>query len=156
MIFFNDWTSLLRILVIGVCAYVGLILILRISGNRTLSKMNSFDFIVTVALGSTFASAILDKKVALADVLLAFLVLVGLQFVTTWASVRFETVDDLVKDEPILLYKDGHFLRNAMKKAHVTEGEVLAGMRQQGFATQDEVSLVVLESNGKIVALKKE
>lgn len=43
-------------LVIGVLAYASLILLLRASGKRTLSKMNAFDFIVTVALGSTLAS----------------------------------------------------------------------------------------------------
>ena len=47
--FFDGWQSLLRTLVIGVLAYAALVGILRISGNRTLSKLNAFDFIVTVA-----------------------------------------------------------------------------------------------------------
>jgi uncharacterized membrane protein YcaP (DUF421 family) len=55
-IFFNVWESIVRTLVIGVLAYAILILQLRISGKRTLSKMNAFDFIVTIALGSTLAT----------------------------------------------------------------------------------------------------
>ena len=51
MIFFNGWEGIARTLVIGVLAYLALILTLRISGKRTLSKMNAFDLIVTVALG---------------------------------------------------------------------------------------------------------
>lgn len=155
MILFNDWNSLFRVLIIGVCAYIGLIVILRISGNRTLSKMNSYDFIITIALGSTFASAILDKNVALADALLAFTVLAGLQFITTWLSVRSATVDRLVKADPVLLFWNGQYLTHAMKRAHVTHEEVQAGMRQQGFGSMDEVGSVVLEANGKIVAVEK-
>ncbi|MDQ6680248.1 MAG: DUF421 domain-containing protein, partial [Pseudomonadota bacterium] len=49
MIFFDGWSSLARTLVIGVLAYVGLVLFLRVSGKRTLSKMNAFDFVVTIA-----------------------------------------------------------------------------------------------------------
>ena len=66
-IFFTSWTSIFRTLIIGVLAYVGLILMLRVSGKRTLSKMNAFDLIVTVALGSTLATVLLTKSVALAD-----------------------------------------------------------------------------------------
>lgn len=154
MIFFGDWNSLLRIVVIGAAAYIGLIIILRISGNRTLSKMNSFDFIITIALGSTYASAILDKNVALTDALLAFVTLVGLQFITTWIAVRSKRFDNLVKGEPIILFYNGEYLVDAMKKAHVTQEEVLAGARQRGFGSMDEVGFVVLEDNGKIVAVK--
>jgi uncharacterized membrane protein YcaP (DUF421 family) len=69
--FFNGWQSLLRTLVVGVLAYVALMVILRLSGNRTLSKMNAFDFIVTIALGSTLATVLLSSDVALAEGVLA-------------------------------------------------------------------------------------
>jgi len=55
---------------------------------RTLSKMNAFDLVVTVSLGSTLATVLLAKDVALADGALAFGLLVGLQFLVTWSSVR--------------------------------------------------------------------
>ena len=66
-LFFDEWSVLLRTGLIGVLAYVGLILLLRCSGKRTLSKMNAFDFVVTVALGSTLASILVSKDVALAQ-----------------------------------------------------------------------------------------
>ena len=59
MYFFNGWGNLLRVIVVGLLAYATLIFFLRISGNRTLSKMNAFDLIVTVALGSTLATVLL-------------------------------------------------------------------------------------------------
>jgi len=66
-IFFDSWHSIIRTIVITILAYIFLIFMLRISGKRTLSKMNAFDFIITIALGSTFASVSLNKNVALAD-----------------------------------------------------------------------------------------
>ncbi len=77
-IFFDSWSSIVRTVVITVLAYVSLIVLLRGSGKRTLSKMNAFDFIVTIALGSTLATVILSKNVALIDGLLAFSLLIFL------------------------------------------------------------------------------
>jgi uncharacterized membrane protein YcaP (DUF421 family) len=62
--FFDSWDGLLRVVVVGILAYTGLVLLLRISGKRTLSKMNAFDFVVTVALGSTLATILLSSDVA--------------------------------------------------------------------------------------------
>ena len=87
--FFNSWGSLLRIVIVGVLAYATLVLFLRLSGNRTLSKMNAFDLIVTVALGSTLATVLLSKDVALVDGAVALALLISLQFIITWTSVRF-------------------------------------------------------------------
>ena len=70
-LFFQDAAGLLRTAVVGVLAYVGLLLLLRISGKRTLSKMNAFDLVVTIALGSTLATILLNKEVALAEGMLA-------------------------------------------------------------------------------------
>jgi uncharacterized membrane protein YcaP (DUF421 family) len=85
---FQNWTGLWRVLVVGALAYCALVFLLRVSGKRTLSKMNAFDFVVTVALGSTLAAVFLSKNVALAEGVLAFALLIGLQFVITWLSVR--------------------------------------------------------------------
>lgn len=77
--FFDTWQGLGRIVVVGVLAYAALVIFLRFSGKRTLSKMNAFDLIVTVALGSTLATILLSKDVALAEGLLALLLLIALQ-----------------------------------------------------------------------------
>jgi len=98
--FFNNWADLGRVLIVGVLAYLGLIVLLRLSGKRTLAKMNAFDFVVTVALGSTLATVLLSKDVALAEGLVAFATLVALQFIIAWLSVRSETVSRFVKSEP--------------------------------------------------------
>jgi beta-lactamase regulating signal transducer with metallopeptidase domain len=77
--FFAGAPGVWRTLLVGLCAYVLLILVLRTTGKRTLSKMNAFDLIVTVALGSTLATVILSKDVALAEGVTAFVMLAGAQ-----------------------------------------------------------------------------
>jgi len=154
-VFFTSWTSLARTLVVGVAAYAGLVMLLRISGKRTLTKMNAFDLVVTVALGSTLATVLLTKSVALLDGLLAFSVLIALQYSITWLSVRSKTVSRLVKSEPTLLVYQGQFLPAALRAERLTEGEVLAQLRVQGVASVADVAALVLENSGDLSVLKQ-
>lgn len=86
--FFDGWNGIARTLVVGMLAYLGLVVMLRLSGKRTLSKLNAFDLVVTVALGSILATILLSREVPLADGLVAFVLLIALQFAVTWTSVR--------------------------------------------------------------------
>jgi uncharacterized membrane protein YcaP (DUF421 family) len=152
-VFFDSWGGLVRIVVVGVLAYIGLVLLLRVSGKRTLSKMNAFDLVVTVALGSTLATILLSRSVALAEGLVALALLIFLQFAVTWSSVRSSTVQRLVKDEPTLLFYEGRFLRDAMRTERVTEEEIEAALRQQGIAKLEEVGAAVLETDGSVTII---
>lgn len=154
--FFNGWYGLIRLFIVGFLAYVSLIVILRVFGKRTLSKMNAFDLVVTVALGSTLATILLSKDVPLLDGVMAFLLLVCLQYLIAWLSVRSKTVSNMVKAEPSLLFYAGHFLNNWMNKERVTEGEVISAVRAQGIADLDSVLAVVLETDGTFAVLRKQ
>src|SRR5512147_637578 len=117
--FFDSWAGLGRVAVVGLLAYAALVLLLRISGKRTLTKMNAFDFVVTVALGSTLATVLLSKDVVLAEGLLALLLLCGLQFIVAYLSVRSRRVESMVKSEPTLLLYRGRFLDDAMRRERI-------------------------------------
>jgi uncharacterized membrane protein YcaP (DUF421 family) len=151
--FFNGWQPILRIVLVGVVAYCALILILRISGKRSLSKLNAFDFVVTIAIGSTLASLILDAKVALAEGVVAFAVLIGLQFAVTWSSIRWPFVRKVTTGEPILLIYQGNLLNSALRAERISEEEVLAAVRAAGLLTLDNVDAVVLETDGSMSVL---
>lgn len=153
--FFDSWSGLFRVLVVGISAYAALILLLRVSGKRTLSKMNSFDFVVTIALGSTLATVLLSKDVALAEGITAFALLIFLQFAITWLSVRSKTVRHMVKDEPRLLFHRGEFLHGAMHEVRVTPEEVRQAARTGGFAELDDVGAVVLETDGSMSVMQR-
>lgn len=149
---FDTWKDLGRLLVVGPLAYAFLVLVLRISGARTLSKLNAFDLVVTVALGSTLATVLLDSTVSLAEGALALLLLVVLQFAVSRTSVRWRAVERLVKSEPVLLYRRG-FLPGPMRRARVTEDEVRQAARNSGYSSLDGVEAVVLETDGAMSVL---
>ncbi len=154
-LFFNNWETLVRTLVIGVLAYVVLIVFLRVSGKRTLSKMNAFDFVVTIALGSTLATILLNKEVTLAEGALAFAVLIGLQFVVTWLAVRVPWVRKLVTGEPTLLFHNGAYIQSAMRRTRVTDEEIRAAARAAGAGEMDAVADVVLETDGTFSVVRR-
>jgi uncharacterized membrane protein YcaP (DUF421 family) len=151
---FDSWAGLGRVLVVGTLAYVALVAILRISGKRTLTKLNAFDLVVTVALGSTLATVLLSKSVALAEGVLAMALLVFLQFAITWLSVRSSRFQEVVKSEPTLIMHQGRFLDGAMRTQRITREEIMAALRSNGLADAADVAAVVLETDGTIAVIK--
>src|SRR3970040_917776 len=154
---FNSWDGLLRVLLIGIAAYVALIVLLRASGKRTLTKMNAFDFVVTVALGSTLATILLNRDVALVEGVLALALLIFLQYLVTWLSVRSQLVRRVVASEPTLLLHEGKFLHEAMRRERVNEDEVRQALRKDGVEDPSAARAVVLESDGtfSVIAAKQ-
>jgi uncharacterized membrane protein YcaP (DUF421 family) len=153
--FFDTWADLARVAVVGTLAYATLVLLLRASGKRTLTKLNAFDLVVTVALGSTLATVLLSKDVSLAEGILALALLIALQFGITWLSVRSPRFQAFIKAEPKLLLHQGHFLDRALRSERITREEVLAAMRADGAADLSEVAAVVLETDGTISVLSR-
>jgi uncharacterized membrane protein YcaP (DUF421 family) len=152
---FDSWFGIVRVIVVGTFAYFVLVLSLRLSGKRTLTKLNAFDLIITVALGSTLSSIILSKSVALLEGVVALVLLISLQYVITWSSVRFERVEKLVKAEPTLLLYRGEVLSAVLKRQRVTADEVLAAVRGSGGANLEEIEAVVLETDGSMSVVRR-
>jgi uncharacterized membrane protein YcaP (DUF421 family) len=151
----TSWTGPLRVVGVGVLAYIALIVLLRGSGKRTLTKMNAFDLVVTVALGSTLATILLSTDVSLVEGVTALALLIALQYVITWLSIRSNRIAHLVKAEPSLLLYDGKFLSDALRRERVTEAEVRAAIREHGSASLEEVQAVVLETDGSFSVIDR-
>ena len=154
--FFDSVHDLLRVVLVGTLAYIGCVVLLRLSGNLTLSKMNSFDLVVTVAFGSTLSSILITKDIALAEGLLAIALLILLQFVITWLSVRSSTINALIKTAPTLLLKDGRMLDEAMARVRITKDEIRTAVRQQGSGGLEQIAAVVLETDGSLSVIPRD
>ncbi|WP_110685701.1 DUF421 domain-containing protein [Salinicola aestuarinus] len=135
-------------LIIGCLSFLALIVVIRLSGKRTLSKWNAFDFVVTIALGSTLSTALISTDVSLAQSITAFVLIVALQFAITYTSVRSPSVKNLVKSQPTLLLEAGVFRGEAMRRERVVEAEIRAAIRENGIADVETVHAVVLETDG--------
>ncbi len=151
---FDSWSGVIRVVVVGTAAYVSLVLLLRISGKRTLSKLNAFDLVVTVALGSTLATVLLSKDVAAAEGLAAFLVLILGQFIISWLSVRFSFVSKLVKSEPRVLLWRGRPLPHALRSERVTVKELESAVRGAGLDSLGSAGAVILETDGSLQVVR--
>lgn len=153
-LFFDDLNGIGNVLTKGILAYALLVTFLRLFGNRTLAQMNAFDFIITIALGSTLASILLSGDVALAEGAVALLLLVALQFLVTWTTVRHPRLRALVTGEPRRLTKRGRMLDDALRTARITEAEVRMALRDAGLASVADAEAVVLETNGTFTVVK--
>jgi uncharacterized membrane protein YcaP (DUF421 family) len=148
--FFTGWSSVGRVVVVGACAYVLLVCMVRIAGKRSLAKMNAFDLVVTVALGSTLSTILLSRDVPLLDGVVAIGLLLALQASVAWSSVKWPAFARAVKSSPAVLYDTGNFNWRTMRSERVTREEVLAAVRSQGLTSLDEVARVMIESNGEL------
>lgn len=152
--YFAGWDPLVRILVVGTAMYVALVVFLRVTGSRTLSSMNAFDFVVTVAIGSAFGRALTAKDVALAEAVVAFGLLVSLQYAVTWIQVRWPSFGRLVTNPPALLYFRGEFLDDAMGRQRVSRPELRTAVRKEQVGSLEAVEAVVLESSGEFSVIR--
>lgn len=150
---FDAWPALGRVLMVGAASYVLLVIVLRLSGKRTLSKLNAFDLVVTVAMGSTLSSALLSSDVTVAEGAAGFLTLVILQYAVARLSVLSMGFARFVRSEPRLLLENGRFLEEALRRERVTRGEVLSALRSSGIARMDQAAAVVLETDGTLSVL---
>lgn len=140
--------TLVETVVTGVVAYLALVLLLRVSGKRTLAAMNAFDLVVTVALGSTLSAVLISKDVSALQGFVAFLTLIALQFAVTWSSVRVRLVRRVARSSPVVLASHGRLAEDAMRTARVTSSEITQALRNDGHGSLHDVAAVVLETDG--------
>ena len=137
------------VLLAAASTYVFVILLVRVTGKRTVSHLNSFDWVFNFAIGSLAASAILspDKIVAAFTGMVA---IVALQYFLTQLTTYSQTVCDWVKESPRVLMLNGEFYRKNMRKERINEAEMLAAVRTSGHDSLDEITAVIMESDGEL------
>lgn len=145
-----------RVLLVGSAAYVLLVVVLRLSGKRTLSQLNIFDFIVTVAFGSTLATILLNSSVSWTEGAFALALLAGLQFIVAFVSSRWPGFREAITSRPVLLFSNGEVLEPALKRNRLTESELLQAVRMQGNGDFSDVAAIVLETNGKVSIISQQ
>ncbi|WP_342373223.1 DUF421 domain-containing protein [Propioniciclava soli] len=148
--FFDGWGDLLRVLVAATVAYVTLLLLLRISGKRTLGQLNAFDFVVTVALGSMLSAIILPNEVSLAGGALGLGLLILFQALIATLTSRRPGVRSAVTASPALLLEDGRVLKDALRAHRMAESELRQAVRQSGHGDVHQIAAVVLETDGTL------
>lgn len=153
--FFESFEPIERVLAVGVPAYLILVLFLRVTGKRTLSQMNAFDLIITVALGSTLSTILVSSEVALAEGTVVLGLLVALQYAITWTSVRVPAFQRVIKATPRLVAFRGRLLPDAMRSERVTEEEIEVAVRKHGLPAIGRAWAVVIETDGTLTVVPR-
>jgi len=155
MIFFDNIDKLGRIVLTTVMVYVLIVTVTKISGKRSTSQLNNFDWIVTVMIGSLGASTILLKDIPFVEGVSSILVLYLLQFVVTkYASVSPQ-FSSFILSEPRIVFYQGQFLPDAMRDERLTRQEIECAMRSEGINSFDDVEAIVFESDAKLTVIPK-
>ncbi|MDG5485812.1 DUF421 domain-containing protein [Mycolicibacterium gadium] len=153
---FDAVGDIARVVLIGSAAYISLIVILRISGKRTLAKLNAFDLVVTVAVGSTLATILLNSDVSFAEGVTALVLLAVLQFLAATISSRFTVGRAVVTATPTLLFSQGRYLDEALRGQRVSVDQIRQAIRSTGRGDVGQVAAVVLESDGSLSVIAKD
>jgi len=153
---FDSWPQMGRIVLVGFAAYALLVVVIRLSGKRTLSQLNAYDFIVTVALGSTLATILLSSDVSWAEGALALVVLAGLQFVLAFVSSRVPAFRTVITARPAVVLWQGKMCSDALRAARLSESEVRQAVRSSGRGDVSTVAAVVLETDGTLSVIGTE
>lgn len=147
--FNTSWESVLTISLNAIGIYMAIIIFTRLTGKRSFSKMSSFDFAMTVAIGSMIASTVLSESITLLTGIIGLAMIYGLQiFVATLRS--YKSVGEVVDNSPLMLMDGKKILMKNLHRAKVTEGDLRSKLREANVLNLSQVRAVVFEATGDI------
>lgn len=136
-----------------------IVLYARIAGLRSFSKMTSFDFAITVAMGSVIGAVVVSTGTAysVANGALALASLFAVQAAFAFARSHASLARGLLDNDPLLLMEDGgRLLEDNLRSARIAPSDVYAKLREANVLQLEEVRAVVLEATGDISVLHGE
>jgi uncharacterized membrane protein YcaP (DUF421 family) len=134
--------------------YFFLILFTRLAGLRSFSKLSSYDFAMTVGIGSILASTVLSKSVSLLQGVVAIGMLFTLQTLVSLVRRKYKPIKDLLDNEPIILMAHGEYYWDNIKEAKLSTDDIKQVLRQNGIKCKSEVFAVITETTATMSVIK--
>ncbi|MBU2997003.1 DUF421 domain-containing protein [Cellulophaga baltica] len=147
--------TLVLIILSAIGIYIAIIIYTRIFGKRSFSKMSSFDFAMTVSVGSMIATTVLSDSVNLSEGALGLVMVYALQLLAAYFR-RFSTFRKIIDNQPTLLMDGEEILKENLKKVRVTEGDLRSKLREANVIRLSDVKAVIFETTGDMVVLHKD
>lgn len=140
----------------GAAIYVVLLVILRVTGKRSLGQITTFDFVLLLIISEATQQGMLGNDYSLTNAFLVIVTLVGLDIAISLLTFRTPLFDRFVNGTPLVIVVDGQPLWDRMLKARVSEGDVLEQARMnQGLERMEQIKYAVLEKGGGISVVPK-
>lgn len=134
---------------------LGLLIVVRLIGKKSLSNITPFDLVYTLVLGGILEESIYDDKVNIGHLLFAL---------TLWASMIYfiervvqknDRINQLLKGEPSILIKNGTLNLKELSRNHIEMEQLRTMLRQQQCFSVENARHVVLENAGQISLVKE-
>ena len=135
----------------GVAVYLFLLLLFRLSGQRALAQVTTFDFVLLLIISEASQQALVGNDNSMTHAALVVTTLVGLNILFSVIKQRSKRVERVLEDTPLVLVDDGKLLKHRMDKVRVDEDDILEAARScQGLERLDQIKYAVLERSGDI------
>ena len=145
---------ILKGLLLTAMGMVWVVVLVRINGLRSFSKMTNFDFVMTVAVGSLLASASQTNNwEAFLQAMIAMATLFLVQSVTARMRRQSDTIEAVMQNTPVILMRNGQIIESARAETRVARSDLMAKLREANVLDIQQVKAVVLETTGDISVL---
>ena len=140
----------------GICVYIFLLVVLRISGKRSLSSMTPFDFVLVLILSETVQQAMIDNDSSMTNAMLLVVTLIGLDILLSVLKLKIPALAKAIDSTPVLVMNEGKMQRDCMKAERVDEEDILSAARhQEGISRLDEIDYAIVEQSGDISVIPR-
>ena len=146
------WEFVLR----AAAVYVVLMVLIRLSGKRTMGQFTPFDMLLIVLLGNAVQNSLLGKDTSLPGGLLLATVLIAMNWCVAFVTSRSQRAERLVEGVPVVLARDGQLFRSVLRREMVSEDDFEEALRQNGQMTLTDVRIALLETNGAISVVPRD
>jgi uncharacterized membrane protein YcaP (DUF421 family) len=146
----------LQMSVRGVVVFLIALVLIRISGRRSFGIRSPLDNIIVISLGAILSRAIVGASDFVAVVIACFVIVLLHRFLG-WLISRSERLASMIEGDKILLFSDGHFNRDNIRKALLSEEDIMQGIRKSALTDDlDKIDRIYIERSGEISAIKKQ
>ena len=140
----------------SVVLYLYILFIHRLMGKKEISKLTTYDFLVTILMAECAVFSITEKTVSIFSSMIPITVLALLQMLISHISMKNDKFRKIVDGTPSIIIKNGKLIFSTMSKLRYTLDDLLTGLREHGVKSVEEVNYAVLENNGKLSIFPKE
>jgi uncharacterized membrane protein YcaP (DUF421 family) len=135
----------------GAAVYLILLLIMRLSGRRTMAEVTVFDFVLLLIIAETTQQALLGDDFSITNAVVLIVTLITLDILMSYLKRWSPLAAKLLEGGPTVLVRGGKPDRHAMKRARVDDEDIMAAARaRHGLRSMDEVDHAVLETDSGI------
>lgn len=140
----------------SVSVYFILLIVLRLSGKRTLSEMGTFDFVLLLIIGEATQQALLGNDFSVTNSAIIIVTLIGIDILMSLIKQRFKGVEKIVDGTPLIILENGKPIKSIMEKERVDEADILEQARMyHGIERLEQIKYAVLERSGDITIIPK-